>query len=1496
MRIVSTIDRPLADEHVIGVDPPLMPELPGVWRRRINPFTGRSLSDRAMTAEQDARAGIQRLRGQSVTAGIVSGLDLLLEPGAIGAAPGKARLQLLPGSGLAQSGEDIVISSPRSIAIGDLPVRARADIIDAIAAGAPPPPPPGTGAPGGPDTLPGGAFAGLFPALPRRIAKPPLGALTAAAAAAAMPRVAVLVAQPVTATILASARDACSPDPRDDPYDDLQLIDGVRLLLDFWPSEMTARAGGPDYGLPSPGPTQRNRLAYRIFGVERAMLPGEIHPWEAVGMPLALIGFNPDWTLAFVDRASVVRLGGRPNPRTPLVPQSGNPVLWQARVAQFAEQLTSLPDLSPQTLAATFRQLPPVGFLPIDVIELAARRQSFFPAGFGLSLAPFPLEQIDLVTAESAALLPINLDVIDEIELLVPVPERVYEPGLLEIATVDHVFPQAITRAIGDRTNWLIRREQVRRRRDVLIDAASGSGPSWPTANTIASEILPDSEARGPVGCTRVREVTAPAGAEPRGLLLAKAGSSLVVDKGDTIYLWIKITDPSSLTGIQLRLGAGDFSKAVFWGSPDQLPDLVGNPQADVVQAGDLPAANIWTRLDIPADRAWTVLGMPLTGTAANGMMIAQRGGTVQYGPIGKIDAGGFETVWIGDDAPPGSMLNDTATPNAAGWPFVPAGIGAAPDPAEDDFGTAEADGVRSAASVLAFRARWTQDFLSGDFADLNDSGIDGFVKAVDARLKATNDAIDLGFVRARSDIYRVRQYMLGADAASRLVTSPTLADLSVRQESARAKGLDIADFVRNAYATTVQAGPAAPTGAPPPVTGGPRFSTVMLTPNFNLLSATAAVGAATRIATRTAPAFVRAAPAAAAARPGGVFVAAPISSLASQRMTFQQVDSSLSGLAFLRAGQAGTSRGPQIIDVQSSTPLPSAVERTASVAERLTPPPAVEAHAYAIAGKFAALSAIGGLITGGDANQRPQGVALGDLPCPGYRFPALPADPIAAVPPLAPPPRNTVADVVADLAKPASARIYQDVDEMKDTAAGAARHESDYFTSAVSAIDNTIALMRLVEARIDLYNTLVADARAVRDELMGHVADADVRLRTIGVDIEEARQDFAISTALLAEEQARVAALNAKRKAILDANAQVVMFRRPRRTKRTMQVPTAPATAALEASPILACTRDHPAVPEEIHSYVGLMRDAPVQWFPNVHPHLEQINRLGAARAALAAVQQRASLPPRTYISATMNTAMPRYLLAVGSIMTAQRAVNEARRQLALQLDYQAVQAANLANARRVLLERAAMADLIAADHNRAILAKAAAQEIEHIGMAAACLHDSFGEVPAIDRLQWAELLSEFDAPAPLRDLNGLAGWSDLDIGMRKTQQGLVDWLFGRVDPAISGAVTAINELVRICLLMAAHAPVDRLIPTRLVAPAPTRIGGRISVYADSAIARIGMTALIRDRNAQLIAHAVVDDLQDGVAHTRIVRTFGAVATIDATARIELSDLRLTA
>lgn len=1486
MRITNTIERPLQDEHVLAVDPPLRPEVSGVWRRRLNPFTGRAVSDRALTAEQEARNGIQRLRGQSVTAGIISGLDVMFEPGARIAAAGAALLQILPGLALCRNGEDVVIASPRRLALGNLPVYARVDQLDAIAAGAPAggtdpeaPAPGGDVAPASP-----GVRGSLRPPLPRRIG-PEFASLLGAPAAADLPRVAVLVAEPVNATILAGPGDHCSRDPRDDPYDDLQRIDGCRLVLAFWPAEMRAVTGGPDYSLPPPGPGRRNRLAYRVFGIERLMLSEELHPWEELGVPMALIGFNADWTLDFVDRAAVVRLGGQPTQRTPPVPFGGSPLLAQARVNQFVEHLADLPDLAPATLAGAFRQLPPIGFLPAEVVNLATRRQQFFPPGFTLSAAPVPLEQLDVLMHDSAALLPISLDVPDCVELLVPVPEWVYEPGLLEVATVDPAFARAMNRYIADRSDWIIRRELVRRRRDLLLDALTGQRESWPAADLPTDEVLPYPTTRAPLTATRVIRVDA--GTAPRALSLLKAGSTLAVNPRDRLYVWLRIASTGGFTGFSLRfnhdpqaLETDIFSAGVFWGSADQLPiAAVGDTNIALRRQGDLPEAGRWLRLEIPADARWTLAGDTLAGKIIDGLELAQVGGVLEWGPIGKIDAEGNETIWIADDVPPGSRLRDSSNRETTLWPLAPAGSVAVP--VEGEFATAESRGIRIAVAIDAFRERWLQDFLAEDFADLAEAGIDGFITAVEARLKATNDAVDAGFVRARADIYRVRQFMLGADAASRLVTSPALADIATRDEGARATSADLSLFLKNVLQRdggeppggAPPAGvPPAPSTAPAPSGGGVFISPVAFEAIRPLTPIAPAPRPSTPLVSLTAqPLFLNlTAPAA-----GTQMVQAAPAVLAVQAAPLFTAQSF--------AGVAAASREFAVSDIHSQLWLPGAVERTISVAERLKPSPAAEAQQAALAGKFAAINAIAGLLADPSAAVRPKGIALADLPAPGFQV----KDGRTV-----PPPRlaNTIGDVIQDRRKSPQERDYNDLDQV----AAGTNHESAYFNAAVAAIDNTIGLMRLVEGRIDLYQRLVEDARSVRTALQRSIADADVRLRAIEVEVAEARHDVGVAAALLGEEQARVDTLNARRAAILAEHAKMLLFRRPRRALHVGIVPTAPATAALAEPPVAVCLREHEEVPEELREYAGLFRDVPVAWFPAVKARLDLLDRLDAARAALQSVRHRALIPPlvvRTALAATT----PKVLSAVYGVIRSQRVITEQRRALAAQLDFTAIAAVDLSVAQRAVAEAASISDLIAGEHNRPALVRLAASEIEAIGQVAGCLHASFAEVPPIVRLGWAEIFSEFDQPAPLSQLAGLPDWGSLPLELRRSQQGFVDWLFSRIDRSIPQAEAAINGLIRVCLLMAAHAPVDRIIPARLVAPVPARIGIGLDLAVDVRLARVGMTALIRGADNQPIAHALIEDLADGIARARITRTFQQVATISTTVRVDLSHIKLS-
>lgn len=1425
MRILSAIDAPLADEHVIGTDPQLRPELPGVWRRRINPFTGRALSDRALTAEQKARAGIQRLRGQSVTAGVIAGLDMVAEPDGFGQRPDRVQLQLLPGSGLTAAGEDIVVAAPRRLRLADLPVRARVDQLDAIAAGDP--------AGGTPTTT------GVL--LPRRIG-PAFGTLLAAPAATDLPRVAVLVAEPITATILAVARDTCPPDPRDDPYDDLQRVDGCRLVLDFWPAELAGGAG-PDYAQPPPGALRRNRLAERVFTAEARFGPDGLHPWEALGVPLALLAFDAGWRLDFVDRAVVVRLGGQPRPRTAPVALGGTPMLWQARLAQLVEHLGALPDLDPATIRAALRHLPPVGVLPASLVDLATKRQFLFPPGFALSAAPVPLGELELALRGSAGLAPLDLEAAEEVELLVPVPDRAYEPGLLRTAEVDPAFARAVARYTADRTEWLVRREIVRRRRDLLQDAVTGERPAWPATDAAPHEVLPDPAGRAPIGCTRFRRLPATA-AQARTQMLLRAGSTLAMRKGDRLFLHVRAG--AGVTGFAIRTGAntatsggGGLSHAVYWGAPAGLVIATGDAQIAQRRQGNVPEAGAWTRLEVLAAARWTANGGTLEDLALDGFEVSAIGGTLDWGPVGRLSADGMEATWIADDAPPGSDLTETGR-SGPGWTQLPAE--AADQPVEADFGTEEAGGVRTILAADAFRARWPQPFLAAEMQRLQDTGLDRFIADAEARLRATNDRIDLGFVRAQADIYRLRQLVLGGDAAARLVTSPALAGIATREESARARSEDLAGFLKAAWQTSPTRDPddplePQPRPKTPPTAGGGGTTAPREDPRPG-------VAIPNPILTLNQP-----------------LIATNLSFVATQAATTQRFAS----IAGIVAG-FGT-RGIEAADIRGQLPLIGRVERTASVAERLAPPPAIEAQRYALEGKMAIIAAVAEL-TG--ANGAPAtGIALGDLPAPGFKF----RDKTE---------RPSLAEVIEDLKRPRD-RVTVDEDDVKE-----GLHEATFFTAGAAALDNGIAILRHIEGRAELYARLIADAKALRSELGGRIGAADARLRTIAVEVEEARHDLGVAAALLAEETERVAALNAKRRAVLAANVTAIAYRRARQADRALVTPTAPSVPALAPAPAAACLDAHEDAPEEIRDYVALFRDAPVAWFPHVSRRLLLLDRLDAARAALATVRLRAAILP---VVAPPPPALPKLLGVVQGVLAAQRAVLEPRRLEAVQLDLSIMATLDLSGVRRLVGERASLGDLASGEHNRPELARRAAEELESIARVAGCLHAALGEAAPAIRLGWAELLSGFDEPAPLATLAGLPEWSEQPIALRRTQQGLVDWLFSRVDRAIPRAEAAMNELVRVCLLLAAHAPVDRVIPARLVAPVTVRPGVRLDLALDVKAARIGMTALLRDAEARPVGTAIVEDLADGVARARILKGLTPSAvTLAAGLRVELT------
>lgn len=1475
MDVTQPIRRSFADEHVIGIDPPLRPELPNIWRRRIHAFTGRALSDKAMSAEQALRSGMQRLYGLALTPGTVEGLEVSAEPDAYGAGPADARIRITPGLGVARSGEDVSAGRAIRLPLGDLPVILRVDHADALEdpdkaiAEAP-------DAPVDTAETEGSMAERIRPELPRRISRT-LGEIAENPDSAGLPHVAVLVAQPVVAEILGRPLDPCPPDPRDDAYVDLQRIDGMRLALYLWPSEMIAIDGGPDYALPAFDGSLRNRLAYAIFDTERLLGESEMHPWEAWGVPLALLGFSSDWSLRFVDRHAVARVGGTPRSRSAIAPQAGDARLWQAQLDQFTGHLADLPSFEPATLQQVFVRMPPVGILPPAMLDVATRRQRFFPAGFGVSAVPVAHSNFNLVVAESASLAPFDRGTPALVELLVPVPDTVYEPGLLQVEEEDPRFGQAIKALREDRQRWLVRRQMARRRYDRLMETVSGAVMGWPGSDLPLEENTPAPHVQTPVEVTRTRRIAAVSA--KRSHIMANADATLSVSSSDKIWCWLCIHSPTQLTGLSLRLsgpnptGGPAFTKGVFWGVADVMPIASETAGLAARRVGDLPGAQAWVRLEVPASAVWDAAGGTLANFAINSVEFTQRGGDVEWGAFGKEDAAGLVYTYIADDAPAGATL--TAEGMAGpGWPWKT--VAGREEYAVSDFGTIVTNDVRRAGALDKFRAKWTQDFLAADFAAVNENGVGAFLAAVDARLSATNDAVDLGFVRARSDIYRVRQIMLGADAASRLVTSPTLADLALRNEGARATSKGISEFLAQAV-TRKPDDPvftiASPTPSPTPAATGVAFQPQFMTLNASFFTPSPAPAPTPA----PAPVMSFAMMPLAFSTPLMTSSALAASTALSTPVLFQQTAVAKPALSIAATQMTFDASRYRPSDIQRQIPIAGLVERTVSVAERLTPQPAVQALQYALASKAAVVSTLSGL-SGGVAG-RPVGISLADIPMAGFRKKTPAGVPKSTEVP-------TLGQLLADAADPATPAIYEDADTLPESQGQ--KHESDYFTAAVQAIDNSIAIMRLVEGRVALFEELAEALRDLTAEINASAGEAATYLRAVDVEVAEARHDLGTAERLREEERERIEAINLRRAAILETHVNAIAWRRPRAADLRDELPLLEVASGLAPSALAVCRWEHEEAPDEIHDYVQLLREVPVSWFPGIAAMVARVERLESAHAALRTMLERA-MAPRALAAPLAVTAANRYLRGVQNAMVAGRRVVEERRVAVASLDFTRIARLSLAEAHTHLTSMSTIGDLISGTHRQPALTRAANEEIDGIATMAGCLHDSFGEVAPIIRLGWAESLSEFDRPAPLENLAGLPGWAEVPIELRRTLQGFVDWLFSRVAGKQEAAKDAINELVRVCLLMAAHAPVDKIIPARLVTPVPARLGSKLFLSLDIARVRKGMVTLVRDDQDRIISRAVIDDIIDGQAQATVTQISAAITTFTPAMRFQL-------
>ena len=442
----SSIPRPIAGEQVLAVVPEFNSNKDG-WNRRLNLFNGRSLSDLAFQAEQNNRSGHLALLGQLRSAGVISGLQVTEAPDI----DNKLEIQIATGQGICTSGEDVWVPRPLTVSLSGLPVFFNRDQYSSLVAF---------------------LASGRLPTL----------------------RSFILVLQPIVLLNTGSADpNRCTDwDDSSRAFENEQRTDGVRLALFAWDSGLEPEVEQSRW---------RNQLANAIFTQELRGEPKhpspeqpDPQPWKRQGLPIALIALTADrQEIEFIDGFAVVRAGGRPRPKTPVVPNSGDPLIWQARLQQFAEQLA---EMEPQgntlaeqqnwiqtEVAPRFRFLPPVGLLPAAALDPQAPRESqnfFFPANYEWQVAPIPLEQLELVLKDSASLAAFDLDQADQVQVWVPVPQAWFEPNLLLEEKPNQLFQQRIVEFQNRRAEWLARRAWLRQRAVAIAKYVSGEVLSFP--------------------------------------------------------------------------------------------------------------------------------------------------------------------------------------------------------------------------------------------------------------------------------------------------------------------------------------------------------------------------------------------------------------------------------------------------------------------------------------------------------------------------------------------------------------------------------------------------------------------------------------------------------------------------------------------------------------------------------------------------------------------------------------------------------------------------------------------------------------------------------------------------------------------------------------------------------------------------------------------------------------------------------------------------------
>jgi hypothetical protein len=778
----------------------------------------------------------------------------------------------------------------------------------------------------------------------------------------------------------------------------------------------------------------------------------------------------------------------------------------------------------------------------------------------------------------------------------------------------------------------------------------------------------------------------------------------------------------------------------------------------------------------------------------------------------------------------------------------------------EDSYGTEVVAGNAQVTLLETLRTQLTaMNGVSGDVKDLDTLGLRRFVSDVlEAKVKRSDDRIDLGFLRVQTDIYRHRQVMLGTTAATRLATSSSLASIAQSDTAATTKD-DLSAYLTSSKVVPPQ---------------GQILTTEQVTRSTRLPLGASDVSLPTTFQTRADTIST-----------GGLKVGGGSISLGGGSISLGGLTTGarinvgtprLSALGALPAAAVPEVAGPDaVLNLESSaftraapqtaaaalfdstqitqqSPAVGAVEdfRTVTIAERLQTPPSVEAKAFSVSSKADVISSF----TGADT------VNIGDLSAPG-----VPTDNGQG--------NRTFAQIDGAVVGRILAGNFDVVPDNAD--------EGAFFAAGVRAMDSVVQILRLIEGRVQTYRRAIALCNTAIAAIGALQTKALARLQVLGGGLAEARHDVSVARALLDEEAGRVGGINARRDKIITDQVKFVLYFRTRTADNAHDFPYRAIDPALVESPVPACLAEELNAPPEMRAIVNVLREAPLAWFRYLPPIFQRLDRLDLVLGVLQLAKRRASF-------ADLQLAPPAALSAPGPLapaimrtFTAQQAVVAQSRLAATQVDLNAFAGLSWQDAHQNAKQIVSLGDLIDAGHLRADASRQAAQELENIYRVAACLYVHFSSVLPVIRLNWAERASQYDGPLDFRDLTALPRWVEIDVLDRKEMQVIVEWLFQRIDPNQPQAIALMNDIVRVALLLASHAPVNQIIAGSVPKATPVRIGGLVQLSVNVNQVRVGMHALVYSNN-QTVVRAVVEDMGGGVASARVIQAAAGIVNVE--------------